>query len=334
MKKRILVLFCIVLFSNHDLYIKMNSYFLESNTNAQLQLFNGTFDESEGLVVRDRMLDASFVINNNRLKIEAEQWKDVNSTKTVLEFTTGEEGTWVAGVSSKPRNIELAADKFNNYLEHDGVLDMLEERKQQNLLDSSAVEKYSKYVKAIFQVGEKKTDDWSVVLGYPIEFVPQENPYSKNTGDSLKVQLLRDGKPLANQLVFTDFRPTKHGHSHSHSHDENNSHDNSTHSHNPDGSHKDDEEDHTHTTGQQIRTDANGMATVHLTNDGIWYIRTIHMVNSSEEGLTHESNWSTLTFEVTHAHEHSHEEGIPSYLFWIASIVVIGGLFFFFNRKK
>ncbi|MEM0933853.1 MAG: DUF4198 domain-containing protein, partial [Bacteroidota bacterium] len=74
---------------------------------------------------------------------------------------------------------------------------------------------------------------------------------------------------------------------------------------------------------------------------GIWYLRTIHLVNSEEEGLTHESNWATLTFEVTHdhgvdkTHSHSHEEeGFPTYLFWIGSVMVLGGLFFWFNRKK
>ncbi|WP_226789110.1 hypothetical protein [Polaribacter porphyrae] len=64
------------------------------------------------------------------------------------------------------------------------------------------------------------------------------------------------------------------------------------------------------------------------------------MVNSNEEGLTHESNWATLTFEVTHKHSaetHTHEnkeEGISMYLFILGSILIIGILFFIFNRKK
>ncbi|HBR54214.1 MAG TPA: DUF4198 domain-containing protein, partial [Flavobacteriaceae bacterium] len=113
-----------------------------------------------------------------------DQWTEIDSM-TRLTFTTGEAGTWVAGVSTKARTIELDADAFNSYLEHDGALDMLNERKTNNLLEEDAIEKYSKHVKAIFQVGDTKTDDYKTVLGYPIEFVPQSNPYEANTGGTL-----------------------------------------------------------------------------------------------------------------------------------------------------
>jgi ABC-type Zn2+ transport system substrate-binding protein/surface adhesin len=86
------------------------------------------------------------------------------------------------------------------------------------------------------------------------------------------------------------------------------------------------------------------------------------MVPSTETGLTHESNWATLTFQVgsgpgqtkaggaqqlksDHGHDHGEEsdqghehdhidEGIPSYVFWIGSLFIVGILFFIFNRRK
>ena len=391
----LLALVCFALFG-HDMYLKMDTFFLQPNQQAVLDLYNGTFEKSENVIDRDRMLDASFFGNGQRMAIKNDQWTEIDSM-TRLTFTTGTAGTWVAGVSTKARTIELDADAFNSYLEHDGALDMLNERKTNNLLEEDAIEKYSKHVKAIFQVGDTKTDDYKTVLGYPIEFVPQSNPYEANTGDTLKFQLLRNGSPLANQLVYADFVSAKGSHSHNnttHSHDGEGEHshgnDDKVHSHGNDGEHthgdkkevhshgndgehthddkkevhshgnegeythgKDkevhshdnnsstEETNHTHTTGQQLRTDANGMINVELTADGIWYLRTIHLVTTQETGLTHESNWATLTFEVSHAHdetththEHEHEDGIPSYVYWIASLVIIGGLFFFFYRKK
>lgn len=329
MKKRLLVLFCIVLFSNHDMYLKMNTYFINTNEKSKILLFNGTFDKSENVIDRDRMIDASFFNNGKRTKIENNQWTERDSTTTVLNFTSDNEGTWVAGVSTKPRNIAMDAEAFNNYLIHDGIKDMLEKRKQDNTLEENAVEKYSKHVKVIFQVGDKKTEDWNKDFGYPIEFIPLENPYKKYTGDNLKVKLLGDGKPLKNQLVYANFKASSHGHSHNNSH----VHNNETHTH-------DNNEEHSHDARQELRTDEKGIIDLKLTNDGIWYLRTIHLVTSEEEGLTHESNWATLTFEVTHNHEnsdHSHnhdDEGLPSYTFWIISILVVLVLFFFFNRKK
>ncbi|NVJ88153.1 MAG: DUF4198 domain-containing protein [Flavobacteriaceae bacterium] len=362
MNKFFLALVCVFLFSNHDMYLKMETYFLEANQMSSIQLFNGTFEKSENTIDRSRMLDASLLGNNNRYKIKEGQWSEKDSI-TFLSFNSGESATWVVGVSTKPRNIEMNAKSFNDYLEHDGVKDILAQRKKNNTLNNDAVEKYSKHVKAIFQVGENKTDDWSKSLGYPIEFIPLENPYLKYTGDTIQIKLLRNGKPLVNQLVYADFKSSKHGHTHNetnvdkhtdktHNHTKNqkeehsktqgkvtHTHDGSTHTHEVEKK-KDTSEKHSHTSAQELRTDKNGVVSVNLTNDGIWYLRTIHLENSTKKGLTHESNWATLTFEVKHSHNnntshtHTHEEGISSTVFWLSSIVLILILFIWFNRKS
>lgn len=377
MKKILILLIALVLFSSHDMFLKLDGYFLKPNSAAQIKLFNGTFELSENTIDRNRMLDVSLVGNGNRMRVDTAQWSEKDGM-TILDFSTGEAGTWVAGVSTRPRNIEMAAQDFNNYLEHDGVLDMLASRKANNTLDQAAVEKYSKHVKTIFQVGEQLTDDWKTVLGYPIEFVPLSNPYDLHAGHDLKVKLLWQDKPLANQLVYIGSKPTAHTHSdetahshdhgedaHSHSHDddqhshehdgEKHSHDHDdSHSHSHDGDnhsheHNDGKEDHHHHEALQARTDANGVFTMNIDQEGIWYVRTIHLATSEEAGLTHESNWATLTFEVGHEHshtaDHSHaqdhhhhhdesEVGIPSALYWIGSLVIVLGLFLFFNRRK
>ncbi len=399
MKKTLLALAALVLFSSHVMYLKLDSYFLAPNTEATILLFNGTFDKSENVIDRDRMLDVSLVGNGKRTKVEDSQWSEKDSV-TILNFKTGAEGTWVAGVSTAPKSLEMTGEDFNQYLEHEGIEDMLKLRRENGTLDSTAIEKYSKHVKTIFQVGRKLSDDWRKPLGYLIEFVPLENPYDLNTGDSIAVKLLLNGRPLVNQLVYADFEVKPDGHSHDDSFDTGHSHEETTsehtkegdgheggehgHSHGPDTadhshgqegghththdkgtidhshddgpehghshdgktdghSHDNTEivEPHQHTTGQKLRTDDRGIVTARLTADGIWYLQTIHLVETGEEGLTHESNWSTLTFEVTHAHgedththEHGHEGGIPSWAYWVGSIFLVGILFFWFNRKK
>lgn len=336
MKKLFLVLIAFVVFSSHDMYLKLDTYFLQPNTSAAIKLFNGTFDKSENVIDRNRMIDVSLVGNGNRSQVDTSQWSEKDSM-TILSFTTGEAGTWVAGVSTHPRNIEMTAADFNDYLEHDGVLDMLDWRKKNDALEQDAVEKYSKHVKAIFQVGDKKTNDWQTALGYPIEFIPLSNPYDLHPGHAMQVQLLWKGEPLANQLVYVDSKARGHEHSHDHEHadaaEDEHSHD---HGHAA-------EEDHHHHAATQVRTDANGILSVELTAKGIWYLRTIYLTHSEDPGLTHESNWATLTFEVGdghshdgggHSHAHEHGWGIPSYAYWIASFGLLLGLFLWFNRKK
>jgi len=337
MKKIILAVFAFVLFSSHIMYLKLDSYFLEPNTSATIQLFNGTFDKSENAIDRNRMQDASFIGNSNKILINESQWSEKDNV-TLLNFQTGEAGTWVAGISTAPSSIEMDAETFNTYLEHEGIIDMLAWRQENDKLDGDAVEKYSKHVKTIFQVGDKRTNDWQKSLGYPIEFIPLENPYELNTGDSISVKLLYNGQPLENQLVYADFKGKKDAHSHA---DESEGHSHEVeaeegHSHGEDEGN----EPHQHTSGQQLRTDADGIVTAKLTSDGIWYLQTIHLLNTEEEGFTHESNWTTLTFEVAHAHgeashTHTEEEGdIPSYVYWIGSLFLLGILFLWFKKKN
>lgn len=335
MKKSILLFAAFLLFSSHDMFLKMGTYFLNPNTPATIKLFNGTFEESENVIARSRIRDVSLVSNGVRTNPDTTQWSESGNV-TIFNFRTGEPGTWVAGLSTHANSIELKAAEFNEYLEHDGVLDMLEWRKENNALGKDANEKYSKHVKAIFQVGNQKTDDWKTVLGYPIEFVPQRNPYDLKAGETLPVILLWQGQPLANQLIYAGSDGV-HGHSHEHD---------AAHSH-------DHEQDNGHSHGStQLRTDANGLVSLKIENDGQWYLRTIHMAQLQGQELTHESNWATLTFEVkqdgissglhthadgtTHSHdeEEVHSQGLPMWGYLLAGAALLLGLFWFLKSRK
>ena len=330
--QRLLLLVCVlVVLSSHDMFLKMDTYFLEANKPYTIQLYNGTFESSDNIITRDRMIDVSLVGNGQRSKVDTTSWTDQDKT-TVLNFTSGKEGTWVAGVSTYARNIELEATAFNDYLKHDGVLDMLESRKQNNTLDKDAIEKYSKHVKLVFQVGDNKTNDWSTVLGYPIEFVSVTNPYDAKVGDDLQVKLLSKGKPLANQLVYVGNGNHEHDHGDSkHDHDSG--------------------DEHHHHDATKLMTDADGIVTMNLDHGGHWYLRTILMELSEEEGLTHESNWATLTFEVKddhshaehghvhadgsyHDHDHGALGGLSKYIYVLGGIVFILVLLFLLRGKK
>ncbi len=344
------ILFCfltVILLSSHDMYLKLGTYFLEPNSDSIIELFNGTFERSENVITRDRMIDVSLVGNGERMQVDTSAWFEKEDDATYLGFTTGATGTWVAGVSTRPRTLGMSGEDFNDYLEHDGVLDMLESRRRNFTLADSAVERYSKHVKTVFQVGDERSDDYKVELGYPIEFVLLENPYNMHPGHKLPVKLLYNQQPLANQLVYVGSKSTSGEHTH----------DGETHSH-------DDNADHTHDELKQLRTDEEGMLNVMISSEGIWYLRTIHLVEVEEEGLTHESNWATISFAVpgggeghSHSHDddnehehshgddhehshdddhdhHHHDEGIPAYVYGILSILIVVVLFFWFNRKK
>lgn len=337
MKKFFYITAAFLVCSSHDMYLKLDTHFLSPGSQAVLKLFNGTFERSDNVITRDRMADVSMVGQGRRDAIDTAKWSD-DGKETYLTFETKDPGTWMVGVSTFPRNIELTAEEFNEYLEHDGVLDMLEWRKDNNAMEEAAVERYAKHVKTIFQVGNKLSSDWKTTLGYPLEFVPLENPFGTHSGHDLKFELLWQGNPLPNQLVYVGIENLEKTHDDGHAHDHGHSHDH-------------DNSDHRHHDAQQMRTDADGVLTLPLTQAGTWYLRTIYLTHSESSELTHESNWATLTFAIGgghdyegrdhdhgddhhHHHDSGHVSGIPSYVYWLGSLVLIVGLFFWFNRRS
>jgi uncharacterized GH25 family protein len=268
MKRRILMALAIALLMSsaaaaHDLFLKLDTYFLKPNARATVRLLNGTFQQSDGAVARERLRDISLYSPAHNGPIgQSVMWQDQGKT-TIMQVQTGGSGTYLVGLSTKPREIDLKAAEFNDYLQHDGLPDTLAARKKDGELQKDVRERYSKHVRAIFQVGDKLSDDYQQLLNYPVEIIPQQNPYSLKVGQDLVVLCLLEGQPIANQFIMAGWES-------------------------PDGK--------LHTL--DIRSDPDGLARINLKSTGKWYIKFIHMTPLSGQDLNYESKWASLTFEV------------------------------------
>lgn len=253
----------------HDMFLVLSEHNLPPESAVNVALYNGTFEKSENAIARDRMIDVSVVDGDSEVSHPTTgQWRDEGSV-AILDFKTGASGTYLVGVSTAANMIELTAVEFEDYLMHDGVLDVLEARQHEGDLEQPVRERYSKHVKTILQVGDSVTESHSFRLGYPIEIVPLANPASLDVGDSLGFLVLADGEPVADQLVYAS-------HEGFHSHDDS-------------GAHRE---------AASARTDNKGIVKVELAKAGRWYVRLIRMLPVDEEGADYESNWATLTFEI------------------------------------
>jgi uncharacterized GH25 family protein len=265
----IAVLLVAAVASGHDLFLVLPDHDFAVGTPITVALFNGTFEKSENSIDRERMLDVTVIDGAGQSSHPSpDQWRE-EGTVTLLDFDSGPPGTYVVGVSTAPRMIELTAEDFNDYLEHDGVLDVLEDRRREGNADRPAAERYSKHVKTVLQVGDSQTDSFGRRLGYPIEIVPLANPGALAPGGTLEVLVLAEGEPVVEQLVYASYEGF-HGH----------------------------DETGAHREAAQLRTDEDGVARIEITRSGRWYVRLIRMLPSADEGVDYESNWSTLTFEV------------------------------------
>lgn len=246
----------------HDLFLKLDNYFLAPGETVRIAVLNGTFDRSEAAVQPSRLDDLALVSPGGRTRLGSGAWS-TDSTRSWLTVQAGGPGTYLVGASVRPNRIELTGEEFNEYLKEDGILDVLAARTRDHQLERPARERYSKHVKAVFQVGEARTGDFGTVLGYPAEIVPLENPYQLAVGGDLGVRCLVDGRPVAGQIVLWGGEG-------------------------PTGA----------IPQRSIRTGPDGTARVKLDAPGRWYVKFVHMVSLSEPDLDYQSKWATLTLQV------------------------------------
>ena len=248
--------------SAHDLFLKLNSYFLPKDTAVRVPILNGTFSKSESVIARDRIASLTLVEPGGSTALDTTAISAHKDT-SFINLRTGGEGTYVLGLSVKPREISLTGEQFNGYIKEEGMDNILAERTRTGALGKPVKERYTKHVKAIFQVGMSQSDNWATPLGYTAEIVPLENPYAVKRGGTLRVRCLLEGKPAANITVIAGGR-TRTG-----------------------ARHKE----------VRVHTDADGIAGIPLPAAGKWYIKFVN-ARPSTEGVDYASQWATLTFEL------------------------------------
>ena len=173
-------------------------------------------------------------------------------------------------VDLKPRTIDLTPDDVAHYLEEIGAPPAVLTRWQAMPEPRRWRESYRKHVKSFVRVGDGAGDrSWAEPVGSPLELVPEQDPTALHAGDQLTVRLLRDGAPAAGLTVAI----VRGGES----------------------------------TAVHRQTGADGRASFTLDREGWYLVRTTDIRPATGKDLDWESDFATLTLEVTGAastHQH------------------------------
>ncbi len=244
----------------HDLWLVPLKFRISTGENLTISANTGMdYPKSLSAVTPDRI--DRFVLVGKEKRSNLTNFVEVGNS-LVVNCTVKNAGTYVIAASLKPKEIELTAEEFNEYLLHDGLPNIYELRKKEGILDKDAIEYYSKYPKTIIQVGDALDELPTRPLGFAIEIVPKVNPYSLKLGDDLKVVVLFKGKSLPHANLAWSY-PGR---------------------------------------GEEFagstKTDKNGEAIVPLTKAGPYVIRLTHMEWVKKQTHDWESYWASLTFEV------------------------------------
>lgn len=257
----------------HQTYMISDLYELRPGTDNYLILKNGTYFESGYSITRKMSRDISIVMGGERKTPPDDEVDDVDGhpsyKQTYIKVFAEKEGTGIAGLAAHPDYIALPAELFEDYLVYEGLDDAVAEFRATN--DHTTIrERYTKHAKGIFQVGKPLSDDFKHVLDYKAEIFVEQNPGSVKVGDDMSIQVMFDGKPLENQLVYVSVASKG----------------------------APEEMSIPEISEYALRTDGDGRATFNITKKDKWYIQLIHMQKIDDEDADWESNWSTITFEI------------------------------------
>jgi uncharacterized GH25 family protein len=173
------------------------------------------------------------------------------------------DGTWVVGFRSKPTAITVDARKFEDYLRHEGLDRIAQERERLGERERTGQELYARCAKAILCVGTGDPGEAGRRLGLRLEIVPETNPYRAAAGDEITFRTWFDDRPVEGLLVRGV----------------------------PDASRKD---------AVEARTDAEGRVKLRLAHPGPWFVGGVHMIRSDAKRTyaDWESFWASVTFDL------------------------------------
>ena len=223
------------------------------------------FPNSISAIAPDRLTWKAISGENSIEQFDVQQ--NEKAQQTICRFAPSQPGLWIVGCTTRPNQIELEAKKFNDYLLHDGLPHVLAGRLDRDELGKDAVEQYSKYTKTMIAFGDNLTaaqlQSCKQQLGHKLEIIPLETPWQKRAGETLKVQVFFNRKPLNGANLCWDH---------------------------PGNGEK--------FTGQTW-TDEDGTAIVPVSQPGLMTLRLVHMTRPQTDTYEWESFWSSFTFSIS-----------------------------------
>jgi uncharacterized GH25 family protein len=245
----------------HDMWIEPTTFFPELGQIVSLRLRVG-----QDLLGDTLLLDPSLV---NQFVV-----KDAGGSRPVVRrdgrdpaglARTAAPGVLVVGYQSNPSAIQMAADKFNQYLKEEGLDAVTASRASRNETGMPAREIFSRCAKSLVFSGSAADAQGDRSLGFTLELVAERNPQALRSDQDLPVRLTYENRPLAGALVVAMNRS------------------------NP-------------AEKLSARTDKDGRVRFKLRRDGMWLIKAVHMIPAPAHAQADwASFWASLTFETRNA---------------------------------
>ncbi len=245
--------------ASHEFWMEPDTYRPDIGQNVDLRHFIGQkFKGQSYPYVPDWFKSFTITQNGKRSNIAGTMGDD---PAAVLNFE--QPGLKILTFHSTPDKLTFKSfKKFKTYLIFEGLEPILTQYEKELSQQKQFHEDYVRCSKTLMQVGNDVSGA-DQATGMPLELVAQQNPFSLKKGQSLGVQLLKDGKPLAGALIriLTKTDPEKI---------------------------------------KPVRTDNQGRALIALPHTGPYLLNAVAMTNKGlpKKDESWQSLWASLSFSV------------------------------------
>ncbi len=247
----------------HDYWIEPEKFFPAIGVSVPVRLFVG----EELISEEERVLQKEKTVRFQMFSKDATE--DLmaagnDGQSPIARITFKSPGSYLIAMERNQSYITLDAQKFTDYLKEEGLKDIIEQRMKSGESLIEGRERYSRYLKSLVQVGDRRDDTYKQELGFRLEIIPINNPSLIKLGDTLVVRVFLEGKPLAGAHIEALCRYENKG------------------------------------MGRFLSTTStDGTAGFKIVQSGVWAIRLVHMRRCSNcSDADWESFWASYSFGV------------------------------------
>jgi uncharacterized GH25 family protein len=244
----------------HEFWLAPAQYRAQAGEKIAISFLVGEGFKGEKWGARGKRLE-KFIHHSPKKEYDLTDLAKTDTSQAAIQVLFKENGTHLLAMTSSNSYIELDGEKFNAYLEEDGIEDIYAQRIQNNQKNAPAREFYSRCAKTLVQIGNKTTSNFQKIVGTPLEIVPLQNPYTLKIGDTFSVKILFKNQILPNASIKiwhrTNSEPVK---------------------------------------PQDVKSDAQGMVSLQL-KSGEYMISLVKMIPYTDtQQADYQSYWASLTF--------------------------------------
>jgi ketosteroid isomerase-like protein len=269
------ILASVAVLDAHDFWLVPNALAVASGSDIEVLGQSGVrFPTSGGATQPTQVAEARIVGKSSDEKITD---LSVSGKSLALRHKPRSAGQYVVAVALATRNARTTPARLQRYIALEGAPELAAQYEKDGAYPKadSVTQMSAKFAKTIVQVGDKGGRAYDKPVGHALEIVPLDDPSAVRVGGTVRVRLLFHGKPLSGAALRAgwglpaDVRADT-----------------------PSVAPKPD---------QVVTTDAKGIATISVTDAGLWNVRTLYAAGMKGMPEHWEVYFATIVFGVSGA---------------------------------